>query len=290
MSRTPERPAAPGRAPSSRGNDADAAYAVGGFRDRQQELERLRVQARAFLAEERPILERLGLPDEGRFLDVGCGPGFVAEALGEALPGLEVFGVDLDRTVLPRRGRFAAAQAGRLPLDQGRFAAAYARLVLRHVPDPGLVVGEMARVLAPGGRALLADTDDGGLVLSPMPPGFPEVLAARHAGFRRRGADPEVGRRLPGLLQAAGLDDIRIEVLPVHSGRLGPAAFAAIVLAPIADAVDPDLLAPDRVLEVARELEGWAAQPGAFGALTVVLASGRRPDGPLEVAAPRTDA
>jgi len=253
------------------------AYRVDAFRDRTAELERLRIQARAFMVEERPLLGRLGLPDRGRLLDVGCGPGFVAEALGDVVPGLVVYGVDLDPGVVPRGGRFATGRAGALPVADGAFDAAYARLVLRHVPDPAEAASEMRRAVRPGGRVLVADSDDGTLVLDPMPPGFAGVLAARQEGFRRRGADPEIGRKLPGVLARAGLEDVRTEVLTVHTGRLGASAFASIVLAPIADAIDPDLLPADEVAKVADALSDWAATPGAFGAFSVMLSGGACP-------------
>lgn len=260
----------------ARDRDAPRAYEVGGFRDPEAELARLRAQAQGFLAQELPHLDALGLPADGTVLDVGTGPGFVAAGLEALRPGLRVVGVDADARWLDRRRPVVVGDATRLPFASGRFDAAYARLVLRHLPDPGAACREMARVVRPGGVVLVGDTDDGTLVLEPEPAGFGEVLAARHEGFRRRGADPCIGRRLPRLLVEAGLADVSARVLPVSTAALPAAAFASVVLAPIADAIDPDLVPRERVAEVARGLETWARTPGAFGSTTAVFAGGRR--------------
>jgi SAM-dependent methyltransferase len=264
------------------------AYAVEQFRDPAAEVERLRLQA-AVVAAEETALDRLHFPAAGRILDLGCGPGFVAERLSRRRPALRIVGLDRERRSLSlaaHRLERLAGDAAALPVASGAFDFAHLRLLLRHLPDPAAVLGEVKRALRPGGGIAVVDSDDGALVLDPPPDGFAEVLAARQRTFQRRGADPFIGRRLPRLLAAAGFSDLQVVPLPVTSADLGPAGFAAIVLAPVADAIDPDLCPPEQVRRAAESVRAWGRRIDVFGMTTAIVAGGKRPDGNLPATGP----
>jgi SAM-dependent methyltransferase len=53
--------------------------------------------------------------------------------------------------------RFEIGDAEHLPADVGAFTAVLCSNSFHHYPDPGRAVGEMARVLAPGGRLVIGD-------------------------------------------------------------------------------------------------------------------------------------
>jgi 2-polyprenyl-6-hydroxyphenyl methylase / 3-demethylubiquinone-9 3-methyltransferase len=100
-----------------------------------------------------------------RVLDVGCGGGLLSEAF--AALGCDVTGVDRSAPTLVaarshagRSGleiRYLEGSAETLPSESGTFDVVCCCDVLEHVDDPGIVVGEIARVLKPGG-AFLFDT------------------------------------------------------------------------------------------------------------------------------------
>lgn len=117
----------------------------------------------------RDVAARLSLGGAERLLDVGCGTGgLLAEALRRHR-GLFAAGVDADPAILTiaarRLGRWrgrVALHAGRaesLPLPDEAFDAAVSTLAFHHLPTPAKLaaLGEILRVLRPGGRFLLAD-------------------------------------------------------------------------------------------------------------------------------------
>lgn len=255
-------------------------YAVDRYRDSLAEIERLRAQARIAVAAEQEYLVELGLPEEGRFLEIGCGPGFVTDALRETRPALSVVGLDLDATLVGvARQRMPAvrADAKHLPFADASVDFVYARLVVRHLVDPGGALAEMRRVLRPGGRVVIADTDDGAILVHPEPDGYREVREARHRTQARRGADAFVGRKLPVMLRAAGFADVDLRTIVIDSETIGPEAFARIVLDPLTQDIDQDLIPPHRAAEAGRALAAWARQGLVFGLTVGILAGGTAP-------------
>lgn len=92
-------------------------------------------------------------------LDVACGPGIVAAAFVRG--GARVTGLDLTLPMLREAAgsgaRLLLGEAERLPFGGARFDLVVCRNTFHHLPEPGPVVREMARVLAPGGRVVIED-------------------------------------------------------------------------------------------------------------------------------------
>ncbi|MCE9582023.1 MAG: methyltransferase domain-containing protein [Planctomycetes bacterium] len=106
---------------------------------------------------EASILEALDL-DGGSVLEVGCGQGnnLVVRGVRGAV------GIDIDRASLRcaatrTDGRFAQADAARLPFRDGAFDRVFARDILHHVDEARPVVAEMVRVCRPGGKVCVLD-------------------------------------------------------------------------------------------------------------------------------------
>jgi ubiquinone/menaquinone biosynthesis C-methylase UbiE len=104
---------------------------------------------------------------EQRWLDVACGPGVLARALAPMVA--EVHGVDATPAMVALARREAHAQAltnltvslgdaGALAFAPGSWDGAVSRFALHHIPVPERVMGEMARVVAPGGCVIVADS------------------------------------------------------------------------------------------------------------------------------------
>jgi ubiquinone/menaquinone biosynthesis C-methylase UbiE len=90
-----------------------------------------------------------------RVLDVGCGDGQISRLAGRL--GADVVGIDPTWncvTVAAERGgaSFARAAAAALPFADASFDAVVACLVFEHIREVDEAIGEVARVLQPGGR------------------------------------------------------------------------------------------------------------------------------------------
>lgn len=93
----------------------------------------------------------------GPVLNVGCGPGRYVAALRADRPERPVLGADLSIGMASAAGPPAiVADAAALPVARGSCGAVLAMHMLYHVPEPAAALAEFARVLAPGGVALLA--------------------------------------------------------------------------------------------------------------------------------------
>jgi SAM-dependent methyltransferase len=168
------------------------------------------------------LIEVVGIEPGSRLLDVGCGPGGLATALAAAVGAENVSAVDPSepfaetcRARLPGADvRVAAAEE--LPFEDYSFDGAFAQLVVNFMSDAERGVGEMRRVVRPGGTVAACTWDyaDGMTMLRTFWDAAREI-----APDRASQADEGVTMRyctlpeLTGLWRAAGLED-------VHGGEL----------------------------------------------------------------------
>jgi ubiquinone/menaquinone biosynthesis C-methylase UbiE len=161
--------------------------------------------------------EWLGARAQGRVLEVAVGTGrnlphYPADAV---LTGVELspamlavarrYAVDLGREVDLREG-----DAERLPFGDASFDTVVCALALCTIPDPARAIGEMRRVLVPGGRLLLLDH---------IGSSWPPIYAAQWLleRFTIRAAGEHFTRRQLPLVQAAGFEVVASERLKAGS-------------------------------------------------------------------------
>jgi SAM-dependent methyltransferase len=156
----------------------------------------------------------LGLARGQHLLDVGCGLGEAALALAADLgDDGEVVGVDVSaqmiRVARSRAGaarcrvRFTVGDACALAEPDSSFDAVRSERTLQWLADPGAAVAELVRVVRPGGRVSLIDTDWSTFAIDV---GDDDLAAmVRDAMRTERGRPSNVGRRLHDLARDAGL-------------------------------------------------------------------------------------
>jgi SAM-dependent methyltransferase len=100
------------------------------------------------------------------WIDLACGPGVVSRATAARVGSVK--GVDLTPAMVEEAERraseegignvdFALGDVTALDLEDDSFDGAITRLSLHHIPAPGRVVAEMARLVRPGGGVLVSD-------------------------------------------------------------------------------------------------------------------------------------
>lgn len=152
--------------------------------------------------------------------DLGCGTGLVTATLSPFVT--RVIAVDGSNEMLATaRERLGDAEnvdvrqgeLESLPITDATLDAALLVLVLHYVPDVARVLGEVARVLKPGGKLLVVD------MLPHDREEFQQQMGHVWLGF----SQPQLQRLATG----AGLCDLRYQALPADPEAKGPALFAA---------------------------------------------------------------
>ena len=110
------------------------------------------------------MVDELSKIAPARVLDMGCGTGALAELMLEAIPGCELYGIDISEAMLScaeeRLGDRAKVRCGdseHLPFSDGSFDAVYCNDSFHHYPDPERAVFEAWRVLASGGTFVVGE-------------------------------------------------------------------------------------------------------------------------------------
>ena len=173
------------------------------------------------VAQRREVLRLLALLPGEHVVDVGAGPGFLAAEMA-AVVGRSgrVIAVDPSasmRDLARARGvdmEVVDGSAEALPLADGTLDAAVATQVLEYVPDVPGALAEIRRVLRPGGRVLLLDTDWDSVVWHS---GDADRTRAVLAAWEEHLADPYLPRTLGAALRDAGFAEVTPSVWPLFN-------------------------------------------------------------------------
>jgi hypothetical protein len=78
------------------------------------------------------------------------------------------------------------------------------------------------------------------------------------------------------LFQGAGLSDVRVDGLAVSSTLIGRSNFTRVILLPVVDGIDPDLIGADAIERCARSIKAWSEDEAAFGMVIATFVAARK--------------
>jgi ubiquinone/menaquinone biosynthesis C-methylase UbiE len=209
----------------------------------------------------RQVMDALNLTAGERVLDIGSGPGLLvydmALAVGEQG---RISGVDVSGSMLAMARRrcaalpwveFQKAGALELPCSNDSFDVAVSTQVLEYVPDIPAALAELHRVLRPGGRAAILDTDYGSLVINTDDaPRMARILKAWDEHF----VHPHLPRVLSSELERAGFILRHRAAIPMFNPEFRDNTYGKGMLTMMAS------FAPGRKGVSQSEAEAWFAE------------------------------
>jgi len=206
----------------------------------------LAFQAQAIWPQEQALFARYHLRGAIRILDLGCGTGEITQRLATIYPQAQLIGVDILEGNLALARRDNGGGDGRISYETGdafalRFADAHFDLIVcRHmsqaVPNFGLVLDEITRLLRPGGWLHLLSEDYAMLRMpriatkDTFDPDRFWIENALHF-LDSIGCDGRIGRHSPPLLERRGYVDIAMDYVVVDTLRVPRPVFAGILRA-----------------------------------------------------------
>lgn len=230
-------------------------YAIGGGKEGK---ERLQLISQVLLPTTSQLLNTVGLKTGMKCLDVGCGGGHVTLLLAKLVgPQGKVVGTDSDGQILALARQDAEKVSNvefrqadvSIYQDEEKYDLVYARFVLTHLGEPEKGLEAMVRACRPNGMIVVEDIDFTGSFCYPHSVAYQRYTELYQQVIYRRGGDPNIGPKLPGMLRKAGVDDVQVQVVqPTHlegDGKL----IASITMARIVESVVSEGLATEDEVE-----------------------------------------
>ena len=208
----------------------------------------LAFQAQAIWPQEEPLFARYRLSGPLRILDLGCGTGEITRRLADMYPQAQIVGVDIldSNLALARvanaseRVRYETGDAFALGYPDASFDLVVCRHMSQSVPDFGLVLDEIGRVLRRGGWLHLL-SEDYAMLRMPRPLPAPGAPAPRDPDRFWVGTvlpylesvrcDGRIGRHSPPMLIERDYSDLAVDYIIVDTVRVPRQIFADILIA-----------------------------------------------------------
>jgi arsenite methyltransferase len=179
------------------------------------------------------VIRRLDVQAGESILDIGSGPGFLAKDIAERVgPTGSAHGIDLAENMVEAGKKLCASQpwasfqsgdAMSLPYEDASFDAVVSTQVYEYVPDLEGALSEFSRVMRPGGRGVIVDTDWSVPYWSATDAAIRDRIID---AWSEHCAQASVPMRLSGAIRSANLEVKQISALPLFNYHYDVNAFS----------------------------------------------------------------
>jgi len=187
--------------------------------------DRLRVISEIHDGRTRELLLRAGFAAGQRFVEFGCGLGFVSR--WAASQGAHATGIDLNpeqiavanglaRDAGLHTAQFRLGNVYEPGLDPDSVDISYSRWLMVHLNKPVDAMRAVHAALKPGGVMVCEEADVSAVYAEPRSPAYDELLAICLDAGRRRGVDYAGGRRAHSWAKEAGFEVIHADAYHPH--------------------------------------------------------------------------
>ena len=183
-------------------------------------LERIYL-TRDVVAQRLETIRQLNLAGGESVLDIGCGPGYLCESIGEIVGRHgAVVGIDISTDLIALCNRrkastwlsYAIGEATNLDHSNASFDVVVCTQVAEYVPDVDRILSEALRVLKPGGRTIFVATDWDAVVWHSEDP---ERMASVMKSWEEHCAHPHLPRSMAHKLVGAGFRFDGVSIFPI---------------------------------------------------------------------------
>jgi ubiquinone/menaquinone biosynthesis C-methylase UbiE len=224
-------------------------------------------------------------PEPGEsVLDVGCGPGHQAYELSSIVgPTGQITGVDPAESAIAiassrcsglSNARFRLGEAANLPFDDQEFDSVMSSQVFEYLNDVDSGLREMYRVLRPGGRVLIHDTDWGALLWHSSDS---QRMAQVTKIWDKHLADPSLPRTLKTRLRECGFVDIAIEPIVQLETEYDPSSVSGVLTTFIAGYVVSQGFPESEAKDWEKDLQNQGEVDDYFFSSNEYIFVGRKP-------------
>ena len=202
------------------------------------EIKRLGLQVELFWPEEKKIYESISLPESGRILEVGSGPGFYSNHLSEFYKSASVTSFEYDSSFVDfHRDYLRKNEIQSIDVIQGdvlgynmeslgQYDLVVSRMVLEHLPEPENIFRKLLSMVKLGGHIVILDNDfSNHLRTVPDIPELDTLYNAYCLARKEEGGNPYIGRQLPYMFENEELDEIRFRTITAHSYKIDKSLF-----------------------------------------------------------------
>jgi len=187
--------------------------------------DRLRVISEIHDGRTRELLLRAGFAPGQRFVEFGCGLGYVARwAAGQ---GAHATGIDLNpeqiavadglaREAGLRTAQFRLGNVYEPGFEPDSVDMSYSRWLMVHLNKPVGAMRAIYKALKPGGVMVCEEADVSGVYAEPSSASYVELREICMEGGRQRGVDYAGGRRAHSWAKEAGFDVVHVDAYHPH--------------------------------------------------------------------------